>query len=69
MVNRRCLLARDAALARGRVALGLGVVNAAFLSAPPFAVWCLAFLNAKPAWREADDAAEGGMVSDMNAML
>jgi hypothetical protein len=32
--------------------LGLGVVVAAFLSAPTFAVWCLAFLNAKPAWRE-----------------
>ena len=22
---------------------------------PTFAVWCLAFLNAKPAWREDDD--------------
>jgi hypothetical protein len=32
--------------------LGLGVVVAAFPSAPTFAVWCLAFLNAKPAWRE-----------------
>jgi hypothetical protein len=30
--------------------LGLGVVVVAFLS-----VWCLAFLNAKPAWREDDD--------------
>ena len=47
--------------------LGLGVVVAAFLSAPTFAVWCLAFLNAtpasrknaKPAWRKDDDAAEG----------
>ena len=48
--------------------LGLGVVVAAFLSAPTFAVWCLAFLNAKPAWRTADDAAEGGMVNDMSAM-
>ena len=38
---------------------GDGVVVAAFLSAPTFAVWCLAFLNAKPAWRKADDAAEG----------
>ena len=28
---------------------------AAFLSAPTFAVWCLAFLNAKPAWRKDDD--------------
>ena len=41
--------------------LGLGVV--AFPSAPTFAVWCLAFLNAKPAWHE------GGMENDMNAML
>ena len=49
--------------------LGLGVVVAAFLSAPTFAVWCLAFLNAKPAWRKADDAAEGGMENDMSAML
>ena len=49
--------------------LGLGVVVAAFLSAPTFAVWCLAFLNATPAWREADAAAEGGMENDMNAML
>ena len=39
--------------------LRVGVVAAAFLSAPTFAVWCLAFLNAKPAWRKADDAAEG----------
>ena len=57
------------ALARGRVALGLGVVVAAFLSAPTFAVWILAFLNAKPAWRKDDDAAEGGMENDMSAML
>jgi len=49
--------------------LGLGVVVAAFLPAPTFAVWCLAFLNAKPARRKADDAAEGGMENDMNAML
>ena len=42
---------------------------AAFLSAPTFAVWILAFLNAKPAWRKDDDAAEGGMENDMNAML
>ena len=53
----------------GRVVLGLGVVVSAFLSAPTFAVWCLAFLNAKPAWRKADTAAEGGMESDTNAML
>jgi len=46
--------------------LGLGVVAAAFLSAPTFAVWCLAFLNAKPAWRKDDDAAEAGMENDMN---
>ena len=33
--------------------LGLGVVvAAAFLSAPTFAVWYLAFLNAKSAWRK-----------------
>jgi hypothetical protein len=38
--------------------LGLGLVVAAFLSAPTFAVRILEFLNAKPAWRE-DDAAEG----------
>ena len=49
--------------------LGLGVVAAAFLSAPTFAVWCLAFLSAKPAWRKDDDAAEGGMENDMRAML
>ena len=48
--------------------LGLGVVVAAFLSAPTFAVWILAFLNAKPAWRKDDDAAEGGMENDMNSM-
>ncbi|KAH8052090.1 hypothetical protein JL721_10969 [Aureococcus anophagefferens] len=41
---------------------------AAFLSAPTFAVWCLAFLNAKPARRK-DAAAEGGMEIDMSAML
>ena len=50
--------------------LGLGVViAAAFLSAPTFAVWCLAFMNAKPAWRKHDDDTEGGMESDMSAML
>ena len=49
--------------------LGLGVVVAAFLSAPTFAVWCLAFLSAKPVWRKDDDAAEGGMENDVNAML
>ena len=49
--------------------LGLGVVAAAFLSAPTFAVWCLAFLIAKPAWRKDDDAAKGGMENDMSAML
>ena len=38
--------------------LGLGVIVAAFLSAPTFAVWCLAFLNAKLAWRKGDDDAE-----------
>jgi len=49
---------------------GLGlVVAAAFLSAPTFAVWCLAFLNAKPAWRKADDAAEAGVENDWSAML
>jgi hypothetical protein len=42
---------------------------AAFLSAPTFAVWTLAFLNATPAWHKADDAAEEGMENDMNAML
>ena len=46
--------------------LGLGVVVAARLSAPTFSVWCLAFLNAKPAGREDDDAAEGGMENDVN---
>ena len=49
--------------------LGLGVAAAAFLSAPTVAVWCLAFLNAKPTWRKADDVAEGGMENDMSAML
>jgi len=49
--------------------LGLGHGVASFLSAPTFAVWCLVFLNAKPAWRKDDDAAEGGMESDLGAML
>ena len=49
--------------------LGLGVVVAARLSVPTFAVWCLAFLIAKPAWRKDDDAAEAGMENDMNVML
>ena len=49
--------------------LGLGVVAAAFRSAPTFAVCCLAFLNAKPAWRKDDDAAKGGMENDMSVML
>ena len=44
-------------LRAGESCLALGVVAAAFLSAPTFAVWCLALLNAKPAWRKADDAA------------
>ena len=48
--------------------LGLGVVVAAFLSAPNFVVWILAFLNATPAWRKDDAAAEAGMEND-NAML
>ena len=43
-----------------RLRAGDGVVVAAFLSAPTFAVWCLAFLNAKPAWRKDDDA-EGAL--------
>ena len=42
--------------------LRVGVVAAAFLSAPAFAVWILAFLNAMP-------AAKGGMENDMSAML
>ena len=46
----------------------LGVVVAAFLSAPTFAVWCLAFFRATPAWRKDDAAAEAGMEND-NAML
>ena len=50
--------------------LGLGVVVvAAFLSAPTFAVWILAFLNATPAWRKDDDDAEGGMENDMSVVL
>jgi hypothetical protein len=48
--------------------LGLGLVAAAFLSAPTFAVWTLAFLDAKPARRK-DDAAERCMENDMSAML
>ena len=48
--------------------LGLGVVVAAHLSAPTFAVWCLAFLNARLTWRKADDATEG-MENDMNVMF
>ena len=39
---------------------------AAFLSAPIFAVWCLALLNAKPAWRKDDDAAKE---NNMNAIV
>ena len=39
------------------------------LSAPTFAFWCLAFFNAKPAWRKDDDAAEGGIENDVNVML
>ena len=49
--------------------LGLGVVVAAFLSAPTFAVWILASLNATPAWRKDDDAAEGGMERHEHAMV
>ena len=49
--------------------LGLGVVVAAFLSAPTFAVWCLALLNATPTWHKADDVAEGGIENDMNTVL
>jgi hypothetical protein len=50
--------------------LGHGVVvTAAFLSAPTFAVWCLAFLNATSTWHKADAAAEGGMENDMNTVL
>ncbi|KAH8069384.1 hypothetical protein JL721_5941 [Aureococcus anophagefferens] len=47
----------------------VGLVAAAFLSAPTFALWCLVFSSAKPAWRKDDAAAEGGMENDMNAML
>ena len=47
--------------------LGLRVVAAAFLPAPTFAVWILAFLNAKPAWRK-EYVAEACMENDMNAM-
>jgi hypothetical protein len=32
-------------------------------------LWWLAFLNAKPAWRKDDDAAEGGLENDMSATL
>jgi hypothetical protein len=46
--------------------LGLGAVVAAFLSAPTSAVWCLAFLNARPALRKDDDAADGCMENDMS---
>jgi hypothetical protein len=35
---------------------------------PSNAVWCLAFLNAKPAWRKDDGDVEAGMENDMNAM-
>ena len=51
-----------------RLRAGDGVVAAAFLSALTFAVWTLAFLNAKPARRK-DDNAEGCMENDMSAML
>ena len=53
----------------GASCLALASSSTAFLSAPTFAIWRLAFLNAKPAWREADDAAEGCMENDMSAML
>ena len=46
---------------------GLGLVAAAFPSAPTFAVWILAFLNATPAWRKDGDV-EAGMENDMNEM-
>ena len=49
--------------------LGLRVVVAAFLSAPTVAVWSLAFLNAKPAWRKDDETAEVGLENDMSATL
>ena len=52
----------------GEACLALASSSTAFLSTPTVAVWCLAFLNAKPAWRKDDDA-EGGMENDMNAML
>ena len=39
--------------------MALASSRAAFLSAPTFAVWILAFLNARPAWRKDDAAAEG----------
>ena len=45
--------------------LRLGVVVAA---APTFAVWILASLNATPAWRKDDAAAEAGMENDMNTI-
>ena len=47
----------------------LRIVAAARSGRPPP---CLAFFNAEPAWRKADDAAEGGMENklenDMSAM-
>ncbi|KAK7241134.1 hypothetical protein SO694_0005206 [Aureococcus anophagefferens] len=51
-------------LRSGESCMALAVVAAAallaaFLPAPTYTVWCLAFLNAKPAWRKDDDAAEG----------
>jgi hypothetical protein len=45
---------------------------AAFLSAPTFVTFrglVPGVLEAKPAWRKDEDAAEGGMESDANAML
>ena len=47
--------------------LGLGLVVAAFLSAPAFAVWCFAFLNPKPAGRKDDACRRGNMENDMSA--
>jgi len=49
--------------------LGLGVVVAAFLSAPTFAVWCLAFLKPSPPGARTTTPPRGGMENDMSAML
>ena len=47
----------------------LSARSMAWSSGQSAAAWTLAVLDAKPAWRETDNAAEGCMENDMSAML